>query len=172
MDKFPWGKTGTLLSHNGTNLRCDYFSRELCRDGEEPEFLYYLWRGPEEGPVMLAIDQALEWFNAHSPTREGAQRIGTISSITTPIGASRPPLDRMTRVHVELKANRFPNCKKLAAALEISPKTILRDIDFMRDRLRLPIDYDQKRHGFYYYAEPECGPAFPLDCLTPAPAPA
>lgn len=72
----------------------------------------------------------------------------------------------MTRVHAELKANRYPNCKKLGAMLEISTRTIQRDIDFMRDRLGLPIEYDQKRWGFFYYAEPATGPVFPLDCLT------
>ena len=34
--------------------------------------------------------------------------------------------------------------------LEISTKTVQRDIDFMRDRLNLPIDYDPLRFGFYY----------------------
>lgn len=158
MGMFPWGKTGTLLSHDGTDLRCDYFPRKLCRDGEEPEFLYYLWRRHEHvAPdlTMLAIDEAVEWFEAHSES-------GTVGA-----KFSRPPLDRMTWVHAELKANRFPSCRKLAAQLETSAKTIQRDIDFMRDRLRLPIAYDPRRFGFYYYAEPQCGPAFPLDCLTP-----
>ena len=34
--------------------------------------------------------------------------------------------------------------------LEVSPKTIQRDIDFMRYRLGLPIEYDPLRFGFYY----------------------
>lgn len=52
---------------------------------------------------------------------------------------SRAPLVRMTRLHEELKARRFPNCRKIAEALEISAKTIQRDLDFMRDQLGLPI---------------------------------
>ncbi len=60
----------------------------------------------------------------------------------------------MTRLHELLKAKRFPNCRKLAEALEISPKTIHRDIDFMRDRLGLPIAYDQHRFGWYYHKKP------------------
>ena len=63
---------------------------------------------------------------------------------------SRPPLERMMRLHERLKANGFPNCRKLAEELEVSAKTIQRDIDFMRDRLGLPIEYDQLRFGFYY----------------------
>lgn len=32
----------------------------------------------------------------------------------------------------------------------MSTKTIQRDIDFMRDRMGLPIDYSPQRYGFYY----------------------
>src|SRR5437762_2249179 len=69
---------------------------------------------------------------------------------------SRPPLERMMRLHAALKAKRFPNCQKIAAELEVSAKTIQRDIDFMRDRLGLPIDYHPQEFGFYY-AEPVTG---------------
>src|SRR6184192_4204690 len=63
---------------------------------------------------------------------------------------SRPPLERMMRMHHRLKAGRYPNCRKLADELEVSSKTVQRDIDFMRDRLGLPIQYDQLHFGFYY----------------------
>jgi predicted DNA-binding transcriptional regulator YafY len=65
-------------------------------------------------------------------------------------GFSRPPLERMMRLHAALKARRFPNCQKIGAELEVSAKTIQRDIDFMRYRLGLPIDYDPQEFGFYY----------------------
>lgn len=54
------------------------------------------------------------------------------------------------RVHSELKSGAFPNCRKLAVELEVSPKTIQRDIDFMRDQLGLPIEYNPLEFGFYY----------------------
>lgn len=63
---------------------------------------------------------------------------------------SRPPLARMLRLHNELNGKRFPNCRKLADELEVSSKTIQRDIEFMRDRLGLPIVYDQLHFGFFY----------------------
>ena len=63
---------------------------------------------------------------------------------------SRPPLERMMRLHEKLKAGKFPNCRKLAEELEVSAKTIQRDIEFMRDRLNLPIQYDQLHFGFVY----------------------
>ena len=63
---------------------------------------------------------------------------------------SRPPLARMMRMHERLKAGRYPNCRKLADELEVSSKTVQRDIDFMRYQLGLPIEYDQLHFGFYY----------------------
>jgi proteasome accessory factor B len=69
---------------------------------------------------------------------------------------SRPPLERMMRLHAALKAKRFPNCQKIAAELEVSAKTIQRDIDFMRYRLGLPIDYHPQEFGFFY-TEPVTG---------------
>jgi predicted DNA-binding transcriptional regulator YafY len=56
----------------------------------------------------------------------------------------------MMQIHARFKERRFPNCRKIADELEVSPKTIQRDIDFMRYRLGLPIEYDPLRFGFYY----------------------
>jgi proteasome accessory factor B len=56
----------------------------------------------------------------------------------------------MMRLHQRLVAGDFPNCRKLSDELEVSTKTIQRDIDFMRDRLGLPIKYDQLHFGFVY----------------------
>lgn len=64
---------------------------------------------------------------------------------------SRPPVERMMFIHEELRRNTFPNCTRLKQQLEVKAgRTILRDIDFMRDRMRLPIAYDETRHGYYY----------------------
>jgi proteasome accessory factor B len=56
----------------------------------------------------------------------------------------------MMRMHERLKSGRYPNCRILAEELEVSAKTVQRDIDFMRYRLGLPIEYDQLHFGFYY----------------------
>ncbi len=63
---------------------------------------------------------------------------------------TRPPLARMIRIHDLLSAGRFPNCSLLAREFEVSAKTVQRDVDFMRDQLVLPIEYDRARHGFFY----------------------
>src|SRR6185436_8581542 len=63
---------------------------------------------------------------------------------------SRPPLERMMRIHDELRRNTLTNCTKLMKALEVSRKTIVRDISFMRDRLDLPIEYDPLIQAYRY----------------------
>ena len=65
---------------------------------------------------------------------------------------SRPPMERMWRIHQELSDGGFPNCQGLSVDLEVSAKTVMRDIEFMRDRLGLPIQYDAVKHGFFYTA--------------------
>jgi len=63
---------------------------------------------------------------------------------------SRPPLERMLRIHEELRRSALTNCTRLAATLEVSRKTILRDVAFMRDRLDLPIEFDARINAYRY----------------------
>ena len=65
-------------------------------------------------------------------------------------GYSRPPLARMLRIHELLMASRYPNCTKVSEEFEVSAKTVQRDVNFMRDRMGLPIEYDKERFGFHY----------------------
>jgi predicted DNA-binding transcriptional regulator YafY len=65
----------------------------------------------------------------------------------------RPPLERMLRIHQALQAGKYPNASSLALDLEISSKSIHRDLDFMRDRLDFPIEWDGARRGYYYTEE-------------------
>jgi predicted DNA-binding transcriptional regulator YafY len=69
-----------------------------------------------------------------------------------PEALTRPPMERMWRIHQILSADRYPNCTGLSGELEVSGKTVMRDLDFMRDRLGLPLEYDAVRHGFHYTA--------------------
>jgi predicted DNA-binding transcriptional regulator YafY len=64
--------------------------------------------------------------------------------------ATRMPIARMKFIYDAIKTERRPNCSLLAKKLEISAKTVQRDIDYMRYQLNLPIEYDQERHGFYF----------------------
>ena len=57
------------------------------------------------------------------------------------------------RIHQEIAAGKYPNATTLAAEIEVVTKTIHRDIEFMRDRLGLPIEYDGRRYGYHYTEE-------------------
>jgi len=57
------------------------------------------------------------------------------------------------RIHHALQSGNYPNATTLAAELEVSEKSIQRDLDFMRDRIQLPIEYDGSRFGYYYTQE-------------------
>ena len=67
--------------------------------------------------------------------------------------SSRLPMERMLRIHQAVQSGSYPNAATLAREIEVSSKSIHRDIDFMRDRLNLPLEYDQVRHGFHYTSE-------------------
>jgi proteasome accessory factor B len=66
---------------------------------------------------------------------------------------SRPPLERMLRIHQAIQSGRHPNAANLAVDLEVSAKSIHRDLEFMRDRLELPLAYDFDHKGYHYTEE-------------------
>jgi proteasome accessory factor B len=56
----------------------------------------------------------------------------------------------MLRIHEELRRGALVNCTTLVKALEVSRKTVVRDIAFMRDRLDLPIEFDAQIQAYRY----------------------
>ena len=69
----------------------------------------------------------------------------------------------MLRIHQAIQSGKLPNATTLANELEVSTKSIHRDIEFMRDRLELPIEYDGARFGYRYTEEVN---AFPTMQIT------
>lgn len=57
------------------------------------------------------------------------------------------------RIHQALQSGNFPNASRLAQEIEVAPKTIHRDMEFMRDRMNLPIEFDASRNGYFYDGE-------------------
>src|ERR1035441_5022007 len=66
---------------------------------------------------------------------------------------SRPPWDRVLQKAQALQSGKFPNASTPAREIEVATKTIHRDIEFMRDRLGLPVEYDSRRIGYFYTEE-------------------
>lgn len=59
----------------------------------------------------------------------------------------------MLQIHHLLQSNSYPNANKLAVELDVSSKSVHRDLEFMRDRLQLPIEFNSSKNGFYYTEE-------------------
>ena len=69
----------------------------------------------------------------------------------------------MVRIHQALQTGGFPNASTLARDIEVATKTIHRDIEFMRDRLNLPVEFDFAKNGYHYTGEVS---AFPTMQIT------
>src|SRR5262245_44451835 len=74
----------------------------------------------------------------------------------------RPPLERMMKIFALLQAGKYPNCTTIAEVTERSPETAKRDVEFMQDSLRLPIEYDAKKHGLYFTEPVKNFPLLPV----------
>lgn len=58
--------------------------------------------------------------------------------------------ERFFWFHKFIKAGKYPNAKDLSEQFEISHRTAQRTIEFMRDRIQAPLEYDYLNKGFYY----------------------
>ena len=64
--------------------------------------------------------------------------------------ASRPPLARIAAIDRAIREGTWPNATGLARELEVSPRTVQRDLIFLRDRLLAPLRFDPRRNGYCY----------------------
>jgi predicted DNA-binding transcriptional regulator YafY len=63
---------------------------------------------------------------------------------------TRPMLARLFYIDREIASGTYPNTRTLAKGYEVGTATISRDIDFMRDMMGAPIDYDAAHRGLFY----------------------
>lgn len=68
----------------------------------------------------------------------------------------------MLRIHQALQSGKFPNAASLAQEIEVASKTIHRDIEFMRDRMNLPIQFNVGRNGYFYNGEVNAFPTLQI----------
>jgi proteasome accessory factor B len=57
---------------------------------------------------------------------------------------------RLSELHEAIRGGKYPNCLSFSTDYEVNQKTVQRDIEFLRDSLNAPIEFDRKRNGFYY----------------------
>ena len=78
-------------------------------------------------------------------------------------GYGRAAMERMMRIHRLIEDREYPNCTKMSVEFEVSVRTLKRDIEFMKDSLAMPIEFDVPKNG-YYFRTPQ--PHFPRVPLT------
>jgi predicted DNA-binding transcriptional regulator YafY len=62
----------------------------------------------------------------------------------------RTMLARIYYIDRQIGAGTYPNTRTLAEAWECGTATISRDLDFLRDMMEAPIEYDPVKRGYYY----------------------
>lgn len=50
----------------------------------------------------------------------------------------------------QIRAGNYPNRLKISEQFEISIRQAQRDVDYLKDSLRAPLNYDAKKRGYYY----------------------
>ena len=57
---------------------------------------------------------------------------------------------RIQWLHKKLTMKSYPNAQRLAERFKISHRQAQRDLDYLRKELGAPVEYDNRRKGFYY----------------------
>jgi len=75
----------------------------------------------------------------------------------------RPLWRRLQTIHHQIKERRYPNATGLAAVLDVSSKTVQRDLDYLRNELAAPIEFDRDSNGYFYSRADYVLPFLPVD---------
>ncbi len=65
----------------------------------------------------------------------------------------RSTMVRIWRIYNLIKYSNYPDVRQLADQLEVSLRTIERDIEQLRDQMQAPIVYDRMHRGYYFSEE-------------------
>jgi len=57
---------------------------------------------------------------------------------------------RLLEIDRLIREGTYPNATTLGKKFEVSRSTIMRDIDFLRDRYCAPLEYDSEKNGYFY----------------------
>ena len=58
--------------------------------------------------------------------------------------------NRLLLIDKAIRSGKYPNTDKLAEIAEVNPRTIQRDIEYMRDMFGAPLEYDPVHRGYHY----------------------
>ena len=63
---------------------------------------------------------------------------------------THPPILRILRIHQLVRERRYPNIPGLARLLEVSRRTVQRDVEFLRDQMGAPLAFNPLEGGYEY----------------------
>jgi len=70
--------------------------------------------------------------------------------------------ERHVDIDRRIRAGEYPSVPSLATEWEVDERTIKRDVEFMKDRISAPIEYDRKRRGYFYTEQTWSFPAISM----------
>ena len=106
---------------------------------------------PPVNPRKWSFYRCADVKTAFMPRLGKNNRVVRISSAAkTRTLHSRPPLYRFQEIFHAIKTGRYPNRTKLAETIEVTTKTIQRDIDYMRYQMSVPIEFDFAKGGYHF----------------------
>ena len=62
-------------------------------------------------------------------------------------------IERIYFFHQRVRNHTFPNTRTIIEKFEVSESTARRDIDYLRDFLLAPLEYDRRKNGWFYSKE-------------------
>ena len=57
------------------------------------------------------------------------------------------------KIREGMRSGIYENCHSMAKEYEVSSKSILRDIDYLKHQCEAPIEYDSSKKGYFYTEE-------------------
>ena len=128
-------------------IRSEFFRRELGakRIGAETPRLAVV--NPRKWSFCRSVNVTTGFMPRLGKKTRATNLAPTLKSRTL---HSRPPLYRFQEIFHAIKTGRYPNRTKLAERIEVTTKTIQRDIDYMRYQMSVPIEFDYARGGYYF----------------------
>ncbi|MBW3541066.1 MAG: WYL domain-containing protein [Planctomycetes bacterium] len=64
--------------------------------------------------------------------------------------AKRPQLRRLLIFDGEIRSGSHPTAERLAQLAEVAPRTVLRDLEILRDELGAPLEFCRRKNGWRY----------------------
>jgi predicted DNA-binding transcriptional regulator YafY len=68
----------------------------------------------------------------------------------------------MKKIDDAIRSGGWPNASSLARHLDVAPRTIRRDIEYLRHQMGVPVEFDSQRNGYFYSEQSYRLPFFQL----------